>query len=43
MTVLLACMCIACMPGAHKGHNRVPDSLELELRMNVNCYVFAGI
>lgn len=43
MTVLLTCMYIACMPGAHKGHDRVPDSLELELRMNVNCYVFAGI
>lgn len=43
MNVLHACMYTACMRDAHRGHNRVPDSLELELRMNVNCYVFAGI
>jgi hypothetical protein len=37
------CVCAACMFGAHRGHDRVPSLLELDLRMIVNCDVFAAI
>ena len=34
-------MCTACVPSAIRGHKRVPDPLELELRTVVSCRVGA--
>ena len=36
MFCLHVCLCITCMPGAHRGQKRASDSLELELQMVVS-------
>ena len=43
MGVCPACMSlITCMPGAHRGQERLLDTLRLELQTVVSCYVGGG-
>lgn len=42
MFCLHVCMCIICMPFAHRGQKRASGTLELELQMVESYYVGAG-
>lgn len=39
---LPACLCTTCLPGAHKGHKRTSDLLDLQLQMVACCHMCAG-
>lgn len=42
MFCLHVCLCIMCMPGAHKSQKKALDPLPLELQKIVSCHVGAG-